>query len=253
LFSVGILISDKRKIVYFEMDLWYEIIQAYDHQESDASDKSKKYVFSQPVAIIILIYLALGEDYPFQIAKVFGGSALTKMPRGSPLKNSNKTGQLLNKMKEDGFLNLLADEEDSKKPYKINPEIVRSPARGVPYRKADGNVFDIPIELLVRFFTWLKETYNEEERKIPFVKALEKVRVFDYITFLMFLRDRAVEWEEDTGFALESATAPRLSHLIEEYIRELKELNGIDPRVFEKIIRSLNEIIPDPRSIEIGG
>jgi hypothetical protein len=250
------------------MDQWHEIIRAYDNLEDSAFSKSEKYVYSQPYAIIILMYLALGKDYPYHIAQVFKESTIpSKIRRGSTLKNSNKIGELLNKMREDGLLTLSEDRDGSRrvhKNYKINPEIIRSPARGAPYIKADGNVFEIPLELLESFFTWLEETYNEEDRKAPFIKALETVRQFDYITFLMFLKDRAVEWEEDPKIALELATDPKLSQLIEEYINELEKRSDIDPRPFKKLLNfyeTLNKniniskdqnILKDPRSMAIG-
>ena len=138
------------------MVLWHEIIQAYDHLEDSAFSKNEKYVYSQPSAIIILIYLALGNDYPYHIAKVFKKSTIpNRIPRGSTLKYSNKTGQLLNRMREDGLLILIKDGDDNRRDYnhyKINPKIIRSPAKGTPYTKADGNVFEIPLELLERFF-----------------------------------------------------------------------------------------------------
>jgi len=230
------------------MDLWHEIIRAYDHLEDDAFSKSEKYVYSQSSAVIILIYLALGKDYPYHIAQVFKESAIpSKIPRGSTLKNSNKIGELLNKMREDGFL-ILSEDRDGRrvhKNYKINPETIRSPARGAPYIKADGNAFEIPLELLERFFAWLGEMYNEEDRKTPIIKALETGQVLDYITFLMFLKDRAVKWEEDPKIALELAPAPKLSQLIEEYIKEFEKRSDIDPREYRDFTRLLRALVKE--------
>ena len=77
----------------------------------------------------------------------------------------------------------------------------------------------------------------------------------------MFLKDRAVEWEEDPQIALELATAPRLSQLIEEYIKELEKRSDIEQRIissrrngmFKLLTKTYQKIIipKDPRSIVI--
>ena len=160
-------------------------------------------------------------------------------------------------MVEDGLVIKRSDPKDGRIHYfRTNPQIIQSLVKNEIYHKDDGEAFEIPLTMLERFFMWLEETYHEEDRKTPFIKALETVRVLDYITFLMFLRKRAIDWEKFPDVEEGLTSRLKLSDLIEEYITELEKIEALklEPADLLSKKKSLEKFIngfSDPRDLNI--
>ena len=88
--------------IIFGMDYWYEIVKRYDDHNSIDPNRRNDGIYSQSSVVILLIYLAFGEDHPYHIQnfqKIYFDQD-DKIPYSSNLRTS-KVGTLLNKMKED--------------------------------------------------------------------------------------------------------------------------------------------------------
>lgn len=133
-------------------------------------------------------------------------------------------------MLKDGLLICLKDETDARiEDYKINPRSIQSPSAYGSYLTNDGTVFEIPLDLLEDFFIWLKQSNKENICRKKVLKGLSTAQIFDFVTFLLFLRERAIDWEELPDVASKFSSKPKLSQLIEAYIRELERIPYIPP------------------------
>ena len=226
------------------MDYWHDIVRSYDNwKEKDARRKDDG-SYSEASVVILLMYLAFGEDHASNIAGNFPpkpeNKDFFKKKRRSALKYQGKISSLLKKMSEDGLLSSYGDEKDGRIiHYEIDPNILKSPAKNEPYYKNGGTVFEIPLAVLEEFFTWLKEFNKEDARRRAFIKALSEDTIFDYITFLMFIKARAIDWEKLPDVEEGFTSTSRLSELIEEYIVELEKMPDVKPRLSTDIIRAL--------------
>jgi hypothetical protein len=229
--------------IYQSMDYWHEIIKSYDNIEIEGSSK---YYYSESTAALILIVLAFGKDHAYNIALMFDEWGLPdELFRGSVLKNPNKMAVVLNKMNEDGFVvleNVKVANGRGIKFYKINPMIIQSPTISSPYERPDGTIFEIPLDLVERFLTWLGEFERHISIKEQLIEALSNCKKFDYISFLSLIKGMALQWEEKPENTSEFASRPRLSQLIDEYIKEVNKPIDSYVEAIERVIEKLERV-----------
>jgi len=225
------------------MDYWHEIIKDYDNVEVKGS---KKYIYSESTAAIILLILAFGKDHAYNIAVLFQEwASLNELPRASVLKDPSKMSVMLKKMNDDDFIILdgvTVVNGRERKIYTINPRIIQSPVVSPPYKRADGTVLEIPIILVEKFLTWLSESGKHSSIKEQFTETLHNLEKFDYLTFLSFIKEIALQWEEKPEFVSEFPSGPKLSPLIKEYIQEVKLHSDQYIKLFEYILDELERI-----------
>jgi hypothetical protein len=64
------------------MEYWYSIVKSYDDPKSKNPEKTDDGTYSQFSVVMLLIYLAFGRDYPYNIANYFDN--LSSIPKNPP-------------------------------------------------------------------------------------------------------------------------------------------------------------------------
>jgi hypothetical protein len=189
------------------MEYWYDIVKSYDDPKSKNPEKGDDGTYSQFSVVMLLIYLAFGRDYPYNIAKNFDNLSnigIKKRARSSILWHKGRIATLLNKMREDGLV--VVNEEIVKsrprKYYKLNPKILQSPVRDGTYFDEEGSVFNISLDLIERYLSYLEKYEGKyfqsgcERRDEIFQRSLIP-DIVDYFTFLYLLEDEISLWIKD--------------------------------------------------------
>lgn len=193
------------------MEYWHDILKGYDDLEDKDSETKNHGTYSQSSAVILLLYLAFGEDYPYNIKKFFVDKSRTYVSgyyyeypddptrevRNKPYASSLKTNKiytLLNKMRDDGLV--LAKEgagkTRSKKIYSINPRVLQSPIRQGTYLGCDGSAFEIPLEIVEQILPlknkqWIESiSYTARE---GFFNNVIFERNINFFTFIRIIED----------------------------------------------------------------
>lgn len=214
------------------MPYWAEILKGFDNQVAKKTKDLKK---RQPVATLALMYLALGMDHPYNMARNFG-SILPK-DKFSILKYPNKLSVLLRDMEKKALLIKEPDKKVGRGPrsiYKINSNIIQ-------YTGDFGEALDIPPELIKDFLAWLEKSYAEDEKRKEFIKEWISIEQLDFITFLMFLKREALKWESSLGDR--AIVRDDLSRVIEEYEEFLEKSKilpqRLDDRIYDFVLNRL--------------
>lgn len=222
------------------MGYWFEVLKSFDEPEKEHPKEGK---YRQAPAVLALMYLALGRDYPYRMAKIFQ-SALAIEERGfSILKHEGKLASLLKEMETKGLLINVPDTKVGRKPrkfYKINPRIIQSdkaPTEKTTAMTIDGKgiIVDIPVELIENLLAWLEESNALDEMRKRLLAEWSSMDEFNFITFLLFLKETALAWEsskpKETFLSIIQSskdlsqlfqTKKKLSQYIEEYLLKLQ-------------------------------
>jgi hypothetical protein len=108
------------------MNNWYEVLKSFDET---AKGKAKAGKYHQGPAVLALMYLSLGKDYPYNMARVFQSSLSIEKSGFSVLFHNGKIASLLKEMEEKHLLIRVPDPRLEGRPrnyYKINPMIIHS-------------------------------------------------------------------------------------------------------------------------------
>jgi hypothetical protein len=158
--------------------------------------KAKNDSYDGAAATLILMFLSIaGEDYPTNIANEFSeglkketGWNEEHLDQLRSLKDPNQVSVLLRKMRS---RKLVVGRREGKTPlgkyryYRVNPEICIQSPRGKPcliHRKRFEEEFYLAADFLVNL---MKDDYDS------YFRLWSQLKVFDFITFLMFLKDEA--------------------------------------------------------------
>lgn len=220
------------------MDNWFDIIENYDLKKEKSRDHEG---YSQKSAVLLLMYLAFGADYPHSIAKYFAELEIRPYTCPSILKNSNKISSMLKKMHNDGLIVLLKQvtvKAGTRKYYALDPQILQSPIRNsTMYIKRDGSSLSISLEIIKNFLDRLslnksvlipeqnQEQFDEQLREARHKRAdlilsneLMYNKKADFVDFLSLIKDEAIR--DDS--ANETKSHHNLGNLIHEYIFEIR-------------------------------
>lgn len=223
---------------------WSEIVEHYDHPD-DGMRKHKQAKYQRSIVVLILLYLAMGKDYPSSIADAFieykkkyrpkEQGELKKssfnLPGFGILTSPSKLSALLQQMNQDGLI--LDDGENF---YKLNRRIIIDPLiddanyNHSGYTKPNENELANLVEEFFNYldnkFNWVEELKREgnnikRKTKKPKEKAreinqekLKKIEFFkpfnnfDYYDFINFLIQESVCWKSDSESKID------LSHLL---------------------------------------
>jgi hypothetical protein len=197
------------------------------------------------VPVLLLMYLSLGEDYGYRMAKTLkngisekNGWDASQIEIFDSVRDRSQLQRTLNKMKEQ---NLLLSDGISPKFFRLNPEILRNPdGSATYYKKRDvsrlprvqfrcpkcgfevmskrdniGVAFEIPEELITELLINLSEkthAKNEENPYEPYFKKWGKIESFDFNTFINFLKGVALELNMN-----------EMALMLSQYILEIEE------------------------------
>lgn len=218
------------------MRYWHEIIENYDNpSEEDKKRKDPKHL--QSVVIILLMYLSMGKNYPYDIAKTFRSIVGLNISGIDLLSQANKLSSLLKRMKQAGLLIEVPDTTYIKKRtyYELNPALISSPIQDI---ENDEKSFRIPIDLIKIFLNWLARSNKNEE-----ILSWTRIERFDFLTFIMFIKRKAIEWEDSWETTEPSIDAPKyqkfekkMSKYLEEYMTELENVSG-PTRLYRAVLK----------------
>ncbi len=213
------------------MDYWHEIARKYDEVDPE---KKGDGAYSQSSAIIILLYLSFGPDYPYNIMKFFKNPyrpIFTNMiiPYSSNL-NGTKIYTLINKMENDKLViadrDLRSKKLVPKRIFSINPRVLQSPIREGTFIKKDGSTFEIPMEMIEKFLPWRhleKDELKPWSGKDNFFSRVVYSDIIDFYFFLelvsIMAKDRISDLRE-RDISFESCPFPEL---INEYKKEIED------------------------------
>lgn len=226
---------------------WSEIVERYDHAD-DGMKKDKQAKSQRSIVVLILLYLAMGKDYPSSIAYAFyeykekyrqreqvelkeSSSKFVNLPGFGILTSPSKLSALLLKMNRDGLIL-----RDGEKIYKLNRRIVIDPLiddanyNHSEYTKPNedelANLVEEFFNYLDNKFNWVeglkregnnikrktkKPKENAEEINQKKIKKIESIKPFsnyDYYDFINFLIQESVCWKSDSESKID------LSHLL---------------------------------------
>lgn len=193
------------------MQTWQEIVRAYDYEKKKELLRTRKVTCSQFAVVSLLMYLVMGEDWPYNMAKNFeilSEGPLNRHTGLGILKHPSNLGYLLEEMEKDGLVIGRRDEMEVRRHhyYRLDPNIFRSPISGSENRKSNGSIFEIPLEMINKFLKL--QSYNNYYRKM-YIKSWEYIAEFEFLTFMIFVKDIIEEH------------SPMLD-LIEKYIQRLE-------------------------------
>jgi len=226
---------------------WSEIVERYDHAD-DGMKKHKQAKSQRSIVVLILLYLAMGKDYPSSIADAFykykkkdskreqvelkeSSFELVNLPGFGILTSPSKLSALLLQMNKDRLIL-----EDDEKIYKLNRRIVidlliddanyNHSGYTKPNEGELANLVEEFFNYLDNKFNWVEElkreginikrktkNHKENARKIN-QKKLKKIESFkpfsnyDYYDFINFLINESVCWKSDSESKID------LSHLL---------------------------------------
>ncbi len=187
------------------MDYWAKILRDLDIRDGG---KSKQVRDLEGPATLVLIYLAIDEDWAYHMAPIFKAALKDAKQGFSILKNSNNLGILLSSMKEKNLLIKVADRKVRGRPriiYKTNPKIIQTFSDG----QTNPN---IPNEVIDEFSKWLKYSYPSDDQKAELIK-----RVFSQNKGLNFSAFCYFMIIEASGWKLLSQDPTKLPYLFEDY------------------------------------
>ena len=239
------------------MNYWYDIVKSYDNPKSKDPKKKDDGTYSQFSVVTLLIYLAFGSDYPYNMAKYFQNisNPAIKKKRSSVLRHESKIGTLLNKMEADGLVTSTRTER--RKFYKLNPRIIQFPAMAETYVKTDGSAFEIPLDKIDGLLAWQKENIEQFDAKNLFFRTVLFSNVVDYITFMIFLEKEAkfqekvcekITWKYDKQIEILSPNFNPLANRSDCGLNWMNKVCGQmkpDLNLLAKYMKSLSDLISE--------
>ncbi len=167
--------------------------------------------------MLSLLYLVLGEDYAYNMAKQFAEVSTDV----NALKDQSQLHPLLKDLEERGFLISKKDKEDGRvhKYFSINPQILCSPNSLEVYPlPGDGGVLGIDLNDVRSFMDELgKKDRNRYLKQWGKMRGTDK---YDFITFLLAIQEEA-----------NSLKRTNLAQGIQAYISEIQRLEREKRRV----------------------
>ena len=174
-------------------------------------------------ATLVLLYLSLGKDFPYNMAKSFSSNLTVEngwdeeiQEYVKKLKDKNQLSVLMKEMEEKGLLVSEKEQKGRRKRfYKINPIIIYISETTETEREAR----DFCLDLIFRGDR-VKKDPEEIEKLMDalenqdckfYYKKWNKMNFYDFISFLNFLEQEAI------GFKLE-----RAYYLIKDHLAVLK-------------------------------
>jgi hypothetical protein len=164
---------------------------------------------SKPAKVFSLLYLAMGEDYTYNMVKEFKDTSINV----KALKDPNQLQPILKSLEESEFITSRKDHVDGRerKYYTLNPQILRNPDGSEIYHLPRRGYLDISEEDINDFL----EEMGKKDRK-PYLNQWNNTRginKFDYITFLLTIQEEADVLGKNV-----------LVHGFDAYIREIQRL-----------------------------
>lgn len=216
---------------FLNMDFWHEIVDDYNYL-----GKKDHGMLSEKTAVILLIYLTFGPDYPSGITQFFKELSSTRWfgrKLSTTLLHPNKVSSVLKKMRDDGLVLLLLKKAGTgaapRLYYALDPQIIQRPIKTCD--EISVYPIEIPIDKIETFLKWmaldtitnalLEEQMRQERHKRAdlFIKRVIYRKTPDYHhQFLSFLKEKAQNWESETS---PNNQHPFLSEMISHYIFEL--------------------------------
>jgi hypothetical protein len=179
------------------------------------------------VPVLLLMYLSLGKDHGYRMAKILrngisekNGWDASRIEIFRSIRDRSQLQRILNRMEEQ---NLLLSEKGIPKFFRLNPEILRNPNGSAKYYKAPmlslrpqvtfrcpkcgfevesrrrnihHGVFEIPEDLIAELLISLSEKTNAKNVEDPYSTYFKKwsnIESFDFTAFINFLKAEALE------------------------------------------------------------
>jgi len=170
--------------------------------------------------VLALVYLAMGQDYAYRMAKEIGK---IDFEGSKALKNQTTLQPLLSRLEKGGFL--LSEEElengRKRKYFSINPKILISPNGLKPYHiPGESGLLGIADEDIKNFLDQLSNRGKDRARYLEQWNQVIGVKKWDFITFLLFMQEAANDLKMSD-----------LSRRFSEYISEVQRLEREGRRV----------------------
>ena len=200
------------------MKSWFEVLSDFD----TPTEPRKEGKYRQASVVLSLMYLLLGVDYPYNMAKNFQ-LALALENRGTNiLKYPGKLASLLKEMEEKELIIGVPDRRVGGTPrnlYRLNPLIIHSPR----LEEVELNI-EISLASIGELLVWLENLYSSDKDRKYFIINWSFIEKFDFITFLLCLKEAALAWESQSKKITPSdqQTGKNISQLIQEYISVLE-------------------------------
>jgi len=193
------------------MEYWHDILKRYDDPESNDPGKKNHGVYSQSSAVILLLYLAFGEDYGYNIMNYFKNNLMNynhayfckeseemeyepRTKRYPSNLTERKVYTLLIRMKKDELV-IARDGIGERKPaiiYSINPLLLHSLTKGEPYLRDGSSSPKIPLVIVnkilpLRNLKWKKGiSFSARDGFFNFVRFSERI---NFSTFVQIIRE----------------------------------------------------------------
>jgi len=168
--------------------------------------------------VLVLSFIAMGEDYSYNIAMQFKNASLDF----KALKDPNQLQPILKELEENGFLTSRVETVDGRdrRYYSINPHVIYSPDGSKPHILVlNRKRLEIAEETVHKFLKGM-ETKKKEGYFDWYFERWHSIKRFDFITFLHFLQEEAMAQKN----------SELVSHF-EAYINEIIRLQQDQRRV----------------------
>jgi hypothetical protein len=218
---------------------WYELVKNYDDPKNGDLKSKDHGTFSQKIAVILLIYLAFGKDYPTGIAKYFielsNKGKLGKYYPGA-LMYSAKISSVLKRMEKDNLVILserVSVGAGIRLYYELNPKIIQSPVKDSNSLRPGGSIFEIPLTMVEQLLAWKDWKYEGSKavcEKDEFFKVVVYPDDIDYFFFMEFIRAKAFHQEVEIQNGDYNHRTSLLENLLMDYYHLLEEFCSPDIR-----------------------
>jgi DNA-binding MarR family transcriptional regulator len=138
--------------------------------------------------VFALLYLVMGEDYTYNMAKQFKNTSIAF----KALKDPNQIQPILKSLEENKFIVSRKDLVDGRerKYYSLNPQILHNPDGSDSYQLPNGGGhLDISEEDINDFLKDMDK--KDRKRYLDQWNSARGINKFDYITFLLTIQEEA--------------------------------------------------------------
>jgi DNA-binding PadR family transcriptional regulator len=123
--------------------------------------------------------------------------------------------------------------------YRINPMIIQSLETTSEHIKEERSTVELQLTLIRDFLVWLEESCASDEKRKDFIVKWSFIGKFDFITFLLYLKEAALLWElYPQKIPSASQTKKKLSQHIDKYILKLKYKFEVTQAFMDIVLRS---------------
>jgi hypothetical protein len=226
------------------MEFWHDLVFEYNDPGRGNDRANDHGTLSEASAVILLMHLVYGPDYPTNIAKFFQELDKKRPPEKKipqVLIYPSKISSVLKRMKEDKLVILQKEVSvgaGKRSYYALNPKIIQSPAvDDIYYKTDDGLPLSIPLEHIGKFLNWMDMSQKgniikQQEEQVRQKRHERSDEIIEflidqapcYFLFMFLLEIKARKWDARIVHDKKRSLSKHIHSLIDYFDGNIHEL-----------------------------